>query len=279
MFLELHPPARCRGCSRVLGLTDFPIYIVDDGVGYTVKPNQAGNFMIVNGWSFNDRGMGTSRAWNPNLKENILLVGNSIIMGGNPYRQEEKIGPLLEHLLAERYSVWPIAVGGWTNVNEAAVLERNKDVVSDSQFIIVEYMNGGFSSLSRWPGEYVFPINRPSLATWFLLRKYVLPILDLRIFHLKNELPPIGPPVPENVERFEQILAALKPGAHFRRRGILFLYPARSELLRKRTFGQEWLVNRPLLTELAQRYDLMIIDIAERPEWNELSYRTAFIRP
>ena len=130
--------------SRVLGLTDFPIYIVDDGVGYTVKPNQAGNFMIVNGWSFNDRGMGTSRAWNPNLKENILLVGNSIIMGGNPYRQEEKIGPLLEHLLAERYSVWPIAVGGWTNVNEAAVLERNKDVVSDSQFIIVEYMNGGF---------------------------------------------------------------------------------------------------------------------------------------
>ena len=130
-----------------------------------------------------------------------------------------------------------------------------------------------FSSLSRWPGEYVFPINRPSLATWFLLRKYVLPILDLRIFHLKNELPPIGPPVPENVERFEQILAALKPGAHFRRRGILFLYPARSELLRKRTFGQEWLVNRPLLTELAQRYDLMIIDIAERPEWNELLYR------
>ena len=67
---------------RLTGMIDFPLYDVDDEIGYIVKPSQSGTFMLSHDWVFNDRSMGTSFRWDPTKKPNLLLIGNSIVMGG-----------------------------------------------------------------------------------------------------------------------------------------------------------------------------------------------------
>jgi hypothetical protein len=81
---------------REAGMVDFPIYAVDDEIGYIPKPNQHGCFLNKRCWAFNDRSMGTTTAWNPTLHPNVLFIGNSIVMGGNPYDQHDKLGPLVQ---------------------------------------------------------------------------------------------------------------------------------------------------------------------------------------
>lgn len=97
---------------RLSGVLDFPLYAVDPEIGFVPKPNQSGKFLNKNAWVFNDRSMGTDTAWSPSGKPDILLIGNSIVMGGNPYDQSEKLGPLLQKKLAGKVAVWPIAAGG-----------------------------------------------------------------------------------------------------------------------------------------------------------------------
>jgi hypothetical protein len=139
---------------RLVGAVDFPVYYVDDGIGYAIQPNQAGAFFRTHSWVFNDRSMGTAAMWDPTKRPNLLLIGNSIVMGGNPYQQPEKLGPLVQSELGDRVAVWPIAVGGWTEVNETVYLERNPDVASSAEFFVWIVLRGGLSQLSQWRGDY-----------------------------------------------------------------------------------------------------------------------------
>lgn len=107
---------------RIAGVTDFPIYDVDDEIGYVPSPSQSGRFLRSHDWVFNEHSMGTARPWSPDARQDVLLIGNSIVMGGNPYRQADKLGPLLARQLGDHFAVWPIAAGGWTNVNESVYL-------------------------------------------------------------------------------------------------------------------------------------------------------------
>jgi hypothetical protein len=180
---------------RLSGAVDFPLYSVDSEIGYEVQPNQHGAFLGSYHWVFNDRGMGVSQNWSATGKLNLLLIGNSIVMGGNPYDQSEKLGPLLQKRLGERAMVWPAAVGGWTNVNETAYLQRNPDVVKAANFFIWEYMSGGFSQLSPHRGEYIWPTQKPTCATCYVVRRYVLP----RFINFEmSELPPKGASPPRH---------------------------------------------------------------------------------
>ena len=128
---------------RLSGAADFPVYHVDNEIGYIPQPNQSGNFLLTHSWVFNDRSMGTARPWNPKQRPNILLIGNSIVMGGNHYDQKQKLGSLLQNNIGDAYTVWPIAAGGWTNVNETVYLKRNPDVAASPRFFVWEYMQGG----------------------------------------------------------------------------------------------------------------------------------------
>src|ERR1700689_5275657 len=160
---------------RFAGLVDFPTYAVDNEIGDIIKPNRSGSFLEKNRGVFNDKSMGTSSAWNPTNHVNVLLIGNSIIMGRNPYDQPDKVGPQIQQNLGESYAIWPIAVGGWSNVNETIYLERNEDVVRAADFFVWEYMDGGLSGPSTWRNDYVWPRDRPIWAGWYVFRRYVLP--------------------------------------------------------------------------------------------------------
>lgn len=254
---------------RLAGVVDFPVYQVDDGIGYAIRPNQAGAFLRTHSWVFNDRSMGTAAAWEPTKKPDLLLIGNSIVMGGNPYAQPEKLGPLVQSQLGDHVAVWPIAVGGWTEVNETVYLERNPDVASSAGFFVWVVLRGGLGQLSQWHGDYVFPRERPLSATWYVLRRYVLP--RFMSFNM-SELPPQGAMTTENLNRFEAMIAKLSHATGRPAPGVLVFYPGEADLAAARS-GNEWLPERPDLERIATKYGVRILDLSKRPEWTSAQYR------
>lgn len=255
--------------TRLLGLTNFPIYSIDSEIGYIPQPSQAGIFLNKNDWVFNDKSMGVDKNWNPQGRFNILLIGNSIIMGGNPYPQKDKIAPLVQKQLKEGQMLWPIATGGWTNVNETNYLQKNPDVAQAAQFFVWEYMSGGLSQLSQWRGDYVFPSAQPVSASWYALRRYVLP----KVFEFNmNELPPVGITDATHRINFEKQLSILSKATGRTNPGILLLYPTQNELELARR-GQDWLPERLMLEAIASQYGLIVIDVAKSREWESNLYR------
>jgi len=261
---------------RLVGLTDFPIYYIDSEIRYLPKPNQHGDFLNKNDWYFNDKSMPTDRTWSSDAKRNIALIGNSIVMGGNPYRQSEKISPLINQSIDKEYFVWPIAVGGWTTENEIAYLDKNRDIERSIVFFAWEYMSGGLSQANSWAGGYVFPLKRPVVATWYVIRRYLIP----RVIpgNLANELPAIGEPRADNTLKFDAKLTEFcqygQDGCH----GLIWLYPTKNELLRARN-GGEWLPERELIRGIADKHGLKIVDLADYPAWVPALYRPDGVHP
>jgi hypothetical protein len=255
---------------RTSGLTDVPAYTADGEIGYIVKPNQSGRFLNKNAWAFNSKSMPTEKAWEPTKPMNIVVIGNSIIMGGNPLDQKDKLIPQIEKDLGSRYSVWPVGIGGWTNVNEMAYLARNPDVVKSTNFFIWEYMPGGLSGLSEWRGDYVFPKERPVWATWYAFRRYMLP----RIFSLNmSELPPPIRKVNDRyLANFDAQVAALAKSAGLKHPGMIFLYPEKKDLLMAR-HSTEWLPERKDLEAISRKYGLALVDVAQNSAWTDSLYR------
>jgi hypothetical protein len=262
---------------RLCGAVDFAVYHVDDEIGYIPEPNQAGTFLIDHSWAFNDRSMGTTEPWNPSRHPNILLIGNSIVMGGNPFDQKDKLGPLLQKDVGDAYSIWPIAAGGWTNVNEVFYLKRNPDIASRPNFFVWEYMSGGLSALATWQGDLVWPRSHPVWATLYVFRRYILP----RLFHSAapaSELPPVGAVNPQFKREFADMVASLAHAGGTSHSGLLFLYPKKSELQAAKQ-GKDWLSERSDIEAIATANGLAVIDVAQQPEWNETLYRPDTVHP
>jgi hypothetical protein len=258
-----------EGGVRYSGLVDFPLYAKDSAIGYIPAPKQSGSFLNKNAWVFNDRSMGTAAPWNPGAKPNLLLLGNSIVMGGNPYDQADKLGPLLQERLGDKIAVWPIAAGAWSNVNQSVYLQRHPDVLKAADFFVWEYMNGGFSQLSPDRGQYVFPHERPLLASWYVLRRYVLPrLIDFNM----DELPPTGQSRAENVRQFEALVAAMSVGGGKKVPGVIFMYPGKAEYLAMQQ-GVDYAPDRAVLERIARTYGLQLIDVARQAEWHVDLYR------
>jgi hypothetical protein len=261
---------------RASGIVDFPTYSVDAEIGYLPKESQSGVFLNGNDWYFNEKSMPIAQNWNPNLRPNILLIGNSIVMGGNPYRQQDKLTPQIQKRLGTRPIVWPIAAGGWTQINQITYLDRHPEIVAEADYLEWEYMNGGLSHANPWPGQYVFPSHRPIYATWYALRRYLLP----RIFSSlgASELPTIGPVDRINVERFDRAIGALARSGNGTHEGIIWLYPVAAQVDEARR-GREWLPERRQIEEIANKHGLRIVDIAAKPEWNTSLYRDDGVHP
>jgi hypothetical protein len=151
---------------RIAGLGSFPVYdVTDKGVLYIPSANQSGIFMNKNHWAFNDRHMNTAADWDPNKHPDVLLIGNSIVLGGNPYDQNDRLGASLERDLHGAYTVWTVATGGWTSVNEMAYFDANSDILKRNDVVVIQYMEGNLSRAAQWPGQTSFPDHKPSLLS------------------------------------------------------------------------------------------------------------------
>ncbi len=254
---------------RVAGLVDFPIYLRDDYFGYVPRPGQSGRFLTTNAWFFNDRSMGVAEPWQPQPdRTDILLIGNSIVLGGNPYDQKDKLGPLIQSRLKATCSVWPVAAGGWSTVNEFRFLERRPDVVAGTDFFIWEVMAQQMGAAASWQRETMHPTERPSWATAFVIRK----ALDQRFPSAARFVLRTPEDAAPQFEQFEQMVTRLVANRRHKPAGLVFLYPDQRQLAAARR-GEAWLPERPGVTRIAMANGLALIDIADDARWTETMYR------
>ena len=254
---------------RSLGFVDFPIYTTDDQIGYIIKQNQHGVFLTTNDWYFNNESMPIKKVYEPNIHPNMLLIGNSIIMGGNAYKQQDKLTTVIQQRLGQTPAVWPIAIGGWTQINEMVYLDRHPDIVKAADYVAWEYMNGGLSSANPWSSEYTFPTHRPWYATWYFIRRYL--ISRLPSFG-QSELPVVGEASAENIQAFDTHLGSFAHANAKLHKGFIWLYPTSEQLTEARR-SKEWLPERAQIERIAAKYGFRTIDLASYPEWNETLYR------
>jgi hypothetical protein len=251
---------------RWAGFGSYPIYFLDSELKYIPASNQNGIFLNRNSWFFNDRHMGNSDNWTPDKHPDVLLLGNSIVLGGNPFDHNEKLGPLLQNALGDKYSVWSAAAGGWTNINEMAYLDQNKDVVQNADIVVMEYMAGGLSIAAPWPGYYVFPDHRPLLLSSYILGKYGLPSLKSRIpINESGALPPVGEIDQTQLERFTNLLTAFVKTSKV----VIFFYPTKSELANITAWKK---AIEPIL-HVCKLLPLTCVDIAGEQSWSAGMYR------
>ena len=254
---------------RMAGLADFPTYLRSDAFGYSPQGNQSGAFLGRNRWSFNDRSMGGERPWQPSQRADILLVGYSIVMGGNTYDQVDKVGPLLEDRLGRGCPVWSVAAGGWSTVNEMRFLQAHPDVMAGTDFVVWELMAGQLGGLQPWVEETQHPTRRPWWATGYVVRK----AMSQRFGVGRGA---VSAAVPSDVERhyaeLDQVLGRLAAAAGRRPAGMLFLYPDQAQLELARA-GREWMDDRPRIEQLATRHGLILLDVAQSPRWTSALYK------
>jgi hypothetical protein len=160
----------CEVGVRAMGMIDFPLYEANPVVGYIPAANQSGRFMNRNAWSFNSLHMGAAE-FAPGDGLDLLLVGDSIVFGGNAYAEGERLGPQLQEKLAGR--VWPISAGSWALRNELTWVRTNPSVANKVTALVFVLNNGDFEEASSWNCELTHPRQRPTLALAYLFRKYV----------------------------------------------------------------------------------------------------------
>jgi len=253
---------------RVAGLGEFPTYLKDDHFGYVPKPNQAGRFLQRNEWVFNDRSMGVAEPWRPGDRTDILLVGNSVVLGGNAYNQPDKLAPIMQSQLSASCSVWPVAAGGWSTVNEFRYLDRQADVVSGADFFVWEYMAHQMDGLASWSRPTLHPLERPLWLTGHVVGK----ALEQRFptaARFEEKAPSDEAPY---FAEFEAMLERLNQASGRRPAGVIFLYPDLSQLEMARV-GKEWLPDRAEVQRVAARRGVVLIDLAAMPQWKAELYK------
>jgi hypothetical protein len=91
---------------RLLGAGSYPLYDIDDEIKYIPSASQHGFFHNRYEWDFNNRHMASRSNWRADQHPNLVLVGNSIVVGGTQSSYDEPLGPLLEKELKGHYTVW-----------------------------------------------------------------------------------------------------------------------------------------------------------------------------
>ena len=156
--------------TRLTRISDFPLYEANNKIGYIPKAKQKGKFLWTHHWRFNEYHMG-SGSFNPSNAEDILLIGDSIVLGGNPLKESERLGPSLQRKL--KLSVWPISAGSWGMRNELIYLNSNPDVVKNIDTFIFVWNSGDFNQASSWSCETTHPTHAPISAFLYIFQKYV----------------------------------------------------------------------------------------------------------
>lgn len=157
---------------QISRISDFPLYDVNNRIGYIPKPNQSGAFLWRNDWVINELSMGTERPFQPSGRTGLLLVGDSLVFGGNPLAQDERLGPALER--ATNWTVWPISAGSWGLQNQLTYLADHPEVVAGVDRIAFVLNSADFDKPSSFNSDYVTPREVGFPALPYILDRYVM---------------------------------------------------------------------------------------------------------
>ena len=241
---------------RAVGALDFPLFQTDPAIGYFPQPNQRGAYLRRHHWVFNERSMGTARPFMPS-PDAVLLVGDSIVYGGNPLDQPDKLGPTLDRV--SHRPIYPLSAGGWAFANELAMVRGNPDLLATPTIVVVAN-SGDYGEIAPWTSALNWPIVRPLSAINYNLRKFLFKPQDV-VFSAKSA---------EASRRWQTDLAWLLE--HYHGRLIWVLYPTLAELHRPRPADFD-----PVLAQLHGRAE--IVDVFGDARWTAKFYRDGVIHP
>lgn len=248
---------------RYMGVVSFPLYTIDSKKHYYLNPDQSGTFLNKNKWFVNSNGFNNKEQIDTS-KPYIMLVGDSVVYGGNPVDYNDRIGYQLDSILDK--NVYIGAVGGWSLYNEIEFINKNIDIANRSDFIVIQYDNGDLDDYAKSVGGLVHPTQKPYLATYFLLEKYVYP----KIFKSskESELPPIPEEVKSNGNWKNELLAVSNNTG----KKILFvLYPDQKAFSNLELWNKQTKDIRNFISKYPNQFDY--IDIAETKGWSLNLYR------
>ena len=199
---------------RLSGFDQVPLYSYDSTIGYVVKPNQEGSFLRRNDWAFNELSMAGRRPFQPSDQVDLLVIGDSVVYGGNLYAEHERLGSVLSG--QTQWQVWSAAAGSWGLQNQLTYLMRHPQVARKVDAIVFVVNEGDFDAPSSWTSERSHPTHMPGLRLIYLLRKFgIFP--DVR-----------GVPAP--VPPWRSLAASLKAWAAQQSVPVMFVYyPTKAE--------------------------------------------------
>lgn len=248
---------------RAIGMVDFPLYDVDARIGYIPKASQEGSFLWRNTWVFNELSMGTARHFDSRAVGNdVLLVGDSIVLGGNTLPQDSKLAPRME--IDQSHHVWPIAAGSWALRNELQYLKDHPEVARSVGRLILVLNSADFGEASSWACELTHPRRRPSLALLYVAKKYV------------HDWAPCGAPPQELVvppgDWRGELQDLVRKGLIRPADTTVILYPTRKEAGDHRLLAQA-LESRMLELKSALGSKVRFISVGQDPRWTTNFYR------
>lgn len=235
---------------RLAGALDFPLFSPGPPYGYIPRPNQSGAFMRRNDWVFNERSMGVARPFAESSElTDTLLIGDSIVSGGNPYKQVDRLGPQLEQRVSGH--VWPVSANSWAMANELTYIRENPDIARGVDRIIFITNSEDFTAPSVWRSGITHPTRPPLSALAFVIQKKLV------------KPPPVQPvayPVKRDWDAFAR--QNTKPL-------VIVAYPKKAEALDP-ALRQSRLI-APLRQVLGA--NVKVIDIGADPRWTSAHYR------
>jgi len=155
---------------RLSGVVNLPIYRADRDYGYIPIADQHGAWRNKNRWMHNGLSMQTAE---PFRDGGVLLIGDSIVNGGNQTDQPQRLGPQLSAQIDQ--TVWPISAGSWGLLNELAWLHDNPDVVRRVDGFVFILNGGDFGDPSIWrSNDPNYPAHKPISDVYFVLDRQIL---------------------------------------------------------------------------------------------------------
>jgi len=152
--------------ARRRGMLDFPLYVADPHAGYRMRAQQRGQFLCRLAWAYDTNGM--RAATTPEMADATLLVGDSVVDGGNWIGQEQTLAARIAALTGEQ--VYPVACRGWALANELAALEQLDDWRRARRLVMV--LNpSDFDTIGVMDDPFAFPTSRPRWALPYLVSK------------------------------------------------------------------------------------------------------------
>lgn len=157
---------------RILGIADVPIREANSVTGYIPMPSQSGKF-LNNTWTINKMRMISKSEFKTDGNE-VLIAGDSVVFGGNPLDQAERVGEQLDKLLPNQ-DVFSIAEGSWGFKNSLNYIEQNIDLLAGTETIVFVLNSADFSAPSQWRCNSFHPTTISWSHLYFALRKYTSP--------------------------------------------------------------------------------------------------------
>ena len=242
---------------RSIGAVDFPLYDGDNTIGYIPKANQSGSFLNKNDWIFNELHMG-SRPFAPSSKTDVLVVGDSVVLGGNPLKQSERLAPQIESI--SEVAAWPISAGSWSLRNELTYLRQNINVLDKVNVVVFVLNTGDLDNASSWKCELTHPRTKPFPALWYLFKKYLIDFGEC-----DTEV------MPDLAVKNGDLLAELKDYLQIAGSKTYFiLYPDKPELSNQSLWQKNSI---PLKAFLQSAGVLKVTDLTNNSKWNASLYR------